>query len=156
MTTRSVALLIVPFLATLAGCNKKDETPAEAQAEERAEAEHPDSDDKIEKIAEEPATQYGQEVTLEGSIDEVLSDRAFRLEEHNALWGDKVLVLLKEAPTQPLKEDTDARITGKVSKLVVAEVEKEIGWDLDEKIEVEYEEKPVVIAESLAQISPGT
>ncbi len=44
------------------------------------------------------------------------------------------------------------RVTGKVGKMTIVEVERELGWDLDRELEVEVEgAKAILIATSVAR-----
>ena len=48
-------------------------------------------------------------------------------------------------------------VTGIVRMMVAAEIERELGWNLDPQIEAELERKPVLVAQSLSfKLRPAT
>jgi uncharacterized protein YcfL len=108
----------------------------------------------LEEVAEEGNQLIGQTVTISGEVEEVLSPDSLVLEdEENLFFEDKVLVLSVNNLQNELvlQEGENAQITGEVAQLVVAEFEREydLTWDLElkQKLEVEYEGKPVVIGQ---------
>jgi hypothetical protein len=102
----------------------------------------------------------GKTVTVVAEVEEVLGPRAFTLDEDGPLDGgvdDDLLVLspksgsLGDIDNQWL--DNKVRVTGVVRRFVTVDVEREVGWDLDPRIEAEYEGKrPVLIATSVERL----
>ncbi|MEQ8382249.1 MAG: hypothetical protein RH949_07765 [Coleofasciculus sp. A1-SPW-01] len=95
----------------------------------------------------------GEMITVDGKVDEVIDSSTFKLEQEEPLLDKQVLVM-NANPDTPIIEDNWVRVTGKVSKFVSKEeLEKDydLTWDLDveQSIEVEYENKPVILAESV-------
>lgn len=122
----------------LAACNRQ-ETPPEATT-------------TVEQVEEEPFRFYGQEVTLYGEVDEVHSERAFELKGMDVWWDDKILVLTRSPVVmgvETLTDDAEVLVTGTVRRMVAAEVERELGWDLEQEIEAEFVDQPVLIASSV-------
>lgn len=104
-------------------------------------------------VTDEPARYYGKEVTLSGHVQRVQSDRSFVLES-KGFWDNEILVLTK-TPIRgtgaiALDQGDEVRVTGTVQKLTVAEVERDLGWDLDTTLEVEYKDKAVLVARSIS------
>ena len=59
------------------------------------------------------------------------------------------------APLDDAWLNDEVRVIGTVGKMTVSEIEREVGWDLDPKIEVEVEKQgPVLIAKRVERINP--
>lgn len=111
----------------------------------------------VENVSEHPDRFLGKTVVLSGEIDNVYGDRAFQLEdEDDVIFEDKVLVLTKSpvrlAGLAP-RDDDEVVVTGKVRRLQVAELERDLGWDLTPDIEKDFGSKPVVVADSIDRIA---
>ena len=107
---------------------------------------------EIEEVSESPDVYYGREIALEGEIGEIKNDYAFMLKEDQLIGGDDLLII--NATGEPLPEaDEFVTVTGTVRPFVKAEFEKDydLTWDLDvqEQIEAEYTEKPVLVVDSI-------
>lgn len=107
----------------------------------------------VEKIKDQPAKYYGQEVPLTGEVDKVFGPRAFELES-NDLIDDQILVLSRSdvrlGDGTTVRDDQRVKLTGTVRPMAVTEIERELGWDLDPQLELEFKIRPVLIARSLA------
>ena len=115
---------------------------------------------KVEDLVKNADRYMGQEVTVVGEVDEVLSPQAFALDEDSLLEGgidnDLLVFYPKSAELAPLDDawlNDGVRVTGTVGRMTVTEIEREIGWDLDPKIEIEVEKKgPVLIAKRVERV----
>lgn len=108
-----------------------------------------------EEISEQPEQYYGQTIAVSGEVGDQLSTNTFQLEDEGWFEGDEILVI--GASTIPtLDEDEEVVVTGTLRPFVAAEFERDydLTWDLDlqEQIEAEYTEKPVLVAE---EVYPG-
>lgn len=69
---------------------------------------------------------------------------------------DNDLLVITRQPTTAAVNDTwlteRATVTGTVRNFVVAEIEREYGFDLQPEIETEFRNKPVLIADSVRKI----
>ena len=109
-------------------------------------AQETDSNATIEEIAEEEVP-VGEEVTVRGEIESVESGISFVIEEED--WFDEDEVLVINVSQQILPEDAEdfrLQVTGELGSLVLADVERDYGLDLDPELYVEYETKPVIFA----------
>ncbi len=107
---------------------------------------------EIEEVSENPDSYYGQEIALEGEIGEIRNDYAFTLKEDQFIGGDNLLII--NATGEPIPQpDETVVITGQVRPFVKAEFEQDydLTWDLDvqEEIEAEYTDKPVLVVDSI-------
>ncbi|MGB3693608.1 MAG: hypothetical protein WA999_12845 [Spirulinaceae cyanobacterium] len=104
-------------------------------------AEAPDTDE----LTDNPEEYYGEVVAVQGDVEEVLSDNTF-------VTDDGLLVVVLETEGV-LTEGEEVAMTGELKEFVVADIEKDydLTWDLDvkEKIEAEYETKPVLVAQKV-------
>ena len=102
----------------------------------------------------------GKTVTVVADVQEVLGPRAFTLDEDDVLAGgidNDMLVLSPQAGNlTPIENNwmkNKVRVTGTVRGLMVAEIEREVGWDLDQKIEAEFKDvKAVLVASSVERL----
>jgi hypothetical protein len=46
-------------------------------------------------------------------------------------------------------------VTGTVRRMTIIELEREVGWDLDPKLEAEFQDKPFLIARSVERVRGG-
>jgi hypothetical protein len=140
----------VAVLAMAYGCDTSRAT------DERA----ADGSVRVADIAGEPDRFMGQTVTVVADVEEVHSARAFSLDEDSPAAGgidNDLLVLSPQAGSLSDIDDTwlnnKVRVTGKVGKMAIVEVERELGWDLDPELEVEVEKaKAVLIATSVQRV----
>lgn len=106
----------------------------------------------IEDISERPDNFYSKEVALEGEIGEIKSDLAFTLSE-DELIGDNEMLMVNVTGEPIPSEEEKVVVTGMVRPYVTAEFERDydLTWDLDvqEEIEAEYSQKPVLVVDSI-------
>lgn len=103
----------------------------------------------------------GKTVTVVADVEEVWGPRAFSLDEDSMTTGgidNDIAVLSPKAGSLANIDDqwrnNKVKVTGVVHRFVVVEIEKELGWDLDPKIETEIEaRKPVIIATAVERVS---
>ena len=141
-------LACVAVLALSYGCDT-------SRAERTAEGET-----RVADIAGSPDRYLGQTVTVVADVEEVHSARAFSLDEDSPAAGgidNDLLVLSPQAGSLSDIDDTwlnnKVRVTGKVGKMAVLDVERELGWDLNPELEVEVERaKAVLIATSVQRV----
>lgn len=107
----------------------------------------------VENIAEAPNRFLGERHTLLGEVDEIYSDRAFMLEERGEIIDDDEVLVVTRQPIQltgtRLKDGMQVFVTGTVKELIVPELEKELGWDLESKLELTWKGRPIVVADSI-------
>ncbi|MBD1832436.1 hypothetical protein H6F61_06945 [Cyanobacteria bacterium FACHB-472] len=106
----------------------------------------------VETVVEDTRKLIGQTVTVTGEVEEIVGAKAFQMEDEKIFNNDKVLVINATPAAVPIAEGKDVRVTGVVREFVLAEFEKDydLTWDLDlkQKIEAEYKNKPVIVAQT--------
>lgn len=110
---------------------------------------------KVEQIEDDPDRFIGKEVTVTGEVDDVYSDRSFELEGNDWLFDREILILTRSPmnlTSGPFVADDEVIVTGTVRYFHTAEIEREVGWDLDAAIETEWSSKPVIVANSVRKV----
>ena len=121
---------------------------------QKLEAQETDSNTTIEELSEGEDVAVGEEVTVRGEATEVEPGISFVMQEEGFLEGDEVLVINVSDKTIPEGVDElPLQVTGEVGTLVLADVEREYGLDLDPELYVEYETQPVILADYMV-LSP--
>lgn len=104
------------------------------------------------QITENPQQYYGQTLAVTGEVEQIQGANSFTLDE-DQLFGTDDLLVLNRTPNSVVQEDEEVAVTGVLRPFVVAELEREYGitWDLDvqQRLETEYSNKPVLIAEQI-------
>lgn len=101
------------------------------------------------EIAEEPSLFIGKTVTVSSKVNEVISPNAFTLDDKELIGGKELLVVGAIPSASLIRKGDTVLVTGMVRKQITAEMEKDFNFDLQPELEVEYESRPVVIAQSI-------
>ena len=102
----------------------------------------------------------GKTVTVVADVQEVLGPRAFTLDEDDLLAGgidNDMLVLSPQAGKLRAIENSwtknKVRVTGTVRAIQVVELEREIGWNLNPRIQAELKDvKAVLVASAVERL----
>ncbi|NJN59604.1 MAG: hypothetical protein HC879_20030 [Leptolyngbyaceae cyanobacterium SL_5_9] len=139
-------------------------TQPEATTEEPTDVTTDVSPEEPAEIAEETNIQIGeltgnveeylgQTVSVRGEADDPIGEVAFVLQD-NQLFGGEEVVVFNASGTPfllPEGEITErVQVTGEVRQLVIADFERDYGLDLDPDLYVDYEDRPAIVAESIA------
>lgn len=97
----------------------------------------------------------GTTVTVREEIEEVVGDYAFFLDEDEFFGGEELLVInASGTPIEvPADDDVEVQVTGEVRELIIADINTEYGVDLDPELFADYEQQPVIVADS-ATLAP--
>ncbi|MBF2046874.1 MAG: hypothetical protein EDM05_56750 [Leptolyngbya sp. IPPAS B-1204] len=127
--------------ALLAGC----ETP------ERQAATPGQTNVTTEDVAENTNRYIGQIVTIRSEPIDKIGPSTFTLEDQQFFGSEPVLVVNASGRPFVLPEDgVDIQATGEVRNFVIADVNREYNLGLDANAYTEYENRPAIIAQSLA------
>ncbi|PZD70703.1 hypothetical protein C1752_10218 [Acaryochloris thomasi RCC1774] len=103
------------------------------------------------EITQNPEKFYDLAIAVEGEVEDVLDPTSFTLDEEQ-LFGATDLLVINTPITEALDGET-VTVTGQLRKFVLADFERDydLTWDLDvkKKLEAEYSDKPVFVADSL-------
>lgn len=118
---------------------------------------------RVAEITAAPNAFIGKTVTVVAEVDDVYGPRAFTLnglDEDSSLAkgaGKALLTLVPKVGGFPSVDaqwkDDKARVTGVVQRMVVKDVEREIGWELPSGLEAKFKGKPVLIARSVERLN---
>lgn len=114
----------------------------------------------MKNINANPGQYIGKTVTLEGEVEELLSNRAFIL-DGDGIIGDEILVVSRKRLPMITRGGNRIRIgdrdnlivTGVVQRFVAAEIERDLGFELDQGLEMEFEGKNVLIVDRIESLS---
>lgn len=153
VATRVATKLWAPAaLALLAGC--ADERAAQQQAPEKTPAATPPATD-VDAIKEQPSRFFGKTVRVTGEIDQMHNERAFQLDGTGWAFDDNITVLTR-TPVRvgglALAPGDEVIVEGTVRPFVVADVEKDLGWDIGSDVEVRLSKRPVLVASSVRRV----
>lgn len=164
----SIAGAIVLGFSSMA-CDTMDREPA-YEPEERVESAQTtptsgltNEKDIIGEIMQNPAKYNNKTVTVVSDVEEVYGNYGFKLDEESYMEGgidNDLLVLFDNTKgTNALGEiserivNDDVVVTGTVKTFVVGDVERELAIDFTPEFEAEWQNKPVLIANSIQRAS---
>lgn len=106
-------------------------------------------------LTREPQQYYGKPLAVTGEVEAIQGTNAFTLDEDQLFGAQDLLVLRvpKSANQVAVQNGEKVAVTGVLRPFVVAELERYYGfnWDtgIQQKLEAEYENKPVLVAENV-------
>ncbi len=107
---------------------------------------------QVNDIADNPSKYYNRRLALTGKIENIKNPKMFTLDEDNLL-GKQDLLVLNPTPAMAVNNGQTVAVTGIMRPFRVAELEKEykLTWDsgLKKELELNYKEKPVLIADTV-------
>lgn len=143
-------------LAASGACtSERERTPVQAERAPQTQQPGGAPPVDVDQVKEAPGQYYDKKVRVTGEVDELYSDRAFKLEGTGWAFNDDITVLLKEpvpANLGRLSRDDELIVTGTVRRFVVADIERDVGWDLSPEIEVKLKERPVLVADMVRRV----
>jgi hypothetical protein len=117
---------------------------------------------RVADITGTPNAFIGKTVTVVAEVDNIHTPRAFTLdggEDDSALGkgaGEDLLTLVPKVGGFPSVDaqwkDDKARVTGVVQRMMVKDVEREIGWELPANLKSGFKGRPVLIARSIERL----
>lgn len=138
--TNGAAIALALFATFLSACT----------ADPNAGGPTAESNVETEEVAEETNELIGQTVTVRSEVGRKVGVHSFTITDDELFGNDQILVINASGASTVLPDDTELQVTGKVQKLVVADIEREFNLDLEPELEVEYKDKPVIVAQSIA------
>lgn len=116
------------------------------------------SEELVSDILENPAVYVGQTVTVVGDAEELIGDQAFVLDTFG-VTDDKILVIGRTPLVEMvvnedderigIEEGDDVTIGGTIRVFSVADIETEIGMNLEENLFVQFENLPAIVADTV-------
>lgn len=160
----AIALILLGSTAALAACGNNEPIAEEPLADPNVAVEEPTVEEPAEvaeaynvalgELTGNVEDYLGQSVSVRGEAETALGETAFLLQDDQLFGGQEVVVInatgtpfLLPTADEPTE---DIQVTGEVQQLVIADLEREYGLDLDPELYAEYEDRPAIIAESIA------
>ena len=105
-----------------------------------------------EELVDDTASYVGEEVSIRGEVEETVDETAFLMADDDYFDGEGILVInaSSEPFVVPDVGETEVQVTGQVETFAMTAVSTEYGLTLDADLYSEYEDQPVIIAESIA------
>jgi hypothetical protein len=111
----------------------------------------------VDQVTDDPSAYYGKTATVVGEIEDILGSRSFTIDGGDLLADEEILVVsalpIPAADDRPangrLVEDADVRVTGLIRRFDSAELEGELGVDLDDSLHASWAGRPVIVARSI-------
>lgn len=110
----------------------------------------------VERIADSPAEWYGKKVTVRAKVGDVFSRKVFNVEEEGVIDVDDEVLIVNPKGNTYLKADEMVTVTGTVRQFVRGDIERTydgLDWDLAPDLLLQFERRPVIIADSVAPAS---
>jgi hypothetical protein len=141
--------------------NPREELQRREQREQQA-VQQPNPQTNVRTVADITgnAGQFlGEKVVLQGDVEEVYKGRGFRLDDESPLRGgiDDDLVVLGAKDASWKVDDgwgsTEVRVEGTIRRAKDADLEKELGWNLDSDVREAVDgEELVLVADNVQRI----
>lgn len=106
---------------------------------------------QTEEVAKNTEGYIGQIVTIRSAPVEKVGDNSFTVNDEQFFGSEPILVI--NASGEPLllpEDDVEVQVTGEVRNFLISEVDQEFDLTLDPDLYEEYEDQPVIIAQSIA------
>lgn len=143
-----LAAMLAGFVAAAAA----QEKPQEHQQQPQQQATKVNLDD----LEKHPEQYLGKTVMVEGKVAKILGPHLFTVDQPKWIdLGREMPVVVPDPFAAIVQKDARVMVTGKVEKVPLARVEQEPGLRDEEKLRVEIETKPVLVANELTAIQSG-
>ena len=104
-----------------------------------------------EEVADNTEELIGQTVTIRSDALEVVEPFTFTVADNQFFNGEDILVVNASGEVFELpQDDAEVQVTGEVAQFVIADLESTYDFDFDPDLYTDYEDRPAIIAESLA------
>ena len=148
--SRSIFLLLITIL--LVSCDRDSNNTSEVEnpvVEEQNARQAENETTKL--VAQKTDALLGQTVTIRSDALEVVEPFTFTLSDKEYFGGEDIIVVNASGEVFVLPEgDTEVQVTGEVAKFIIADLEADYGLDFDPVFYTEYNDRPAIIAKSLA------
>lgn len=135
-------ILLAASVALLPACSTADNTLTASE----------ESNVTSEELADATGYYVGETVTIRDVVETKIDESSFLMGDDSYFEGEGVLIVnaSSEPFVVPDVGETTVQVTGEVSTFVVETLNGEYGLTLESAMYEEYEDKPVIIAQSIA------
>ncbi|MCA1993242.1 MAG: hypothetical protein LDL41_14570 [Coleofasciculus sp. S288] len=150
LSTGAVGLALMAMF--LPACGDEEPTARLTVREPEPDVQLVEDNVTAEEVAEETAELIGQSVTVRSEVLRLMDPYSFTISSEQFFGGEPILVInASGSPFVVPTGDTEVQVTGEVRRFVFADIEREFGLELgDPNLYIDYESKPVIIAQSSA------
>lgn len=127
--------------------------PACANEQERATVPSAPGNVTTEQVSDNTNQLIGKTVTVRSEPVQKVGPASFTVSDQQFFGNEPILVVNASGKPFLFPDDTKVQVTGTVRNLVVSEIEREYNLTLEPNLYREYENKPAIIAQSIA-LSP--
>jgi hypothetical protein len=121
-----------------------------AQSTPQAQTPNGSTEVQPEKVANKTEDYIGQVVTVRSKPVEKVGDASFTISDEQLFGNNPILVINASGNTATLLEDdAEVQVTGEVRNLLVSDVNREFNLTLNSDDYQDYENQPVIIAQSI-------
>ncbi len=106
-------------------------------------------------VDDNPEAYIGNRVSVYGEVSETIGATGFRLQDPMFLAGDDVLVLTRDQNMQ-VNEDAELIVTGTVQRFNITDAEAGLGYDLDDELFTDWNERIVILADNVQMREAAT
>lgn len=125
-----------------------------ACAENTPQAQTPDSSTPVqpEDVASDTEDYIGQVVTIRSEPIEKVGDASFTVSDEQLFGNEPILVINASGDSTTLLDEdgVEVQVTGEVRNFVISDIDREFNLTLDPVAYQDYENQPVIIAQSIA------
>jgi hypothetical protein len=118
----------------------------------------PESQVLISDITTNTEGYIGQQVTVSGAVNEMIGTQGFAVSEEGVLTEVNPLLVVparEDLVGQGFEIDQVVRVTGVVRMFDMGEVEREVGFGLNDEFR-QFEGQPAIVAQEVTPVSPGS
>ena len=142
-------VIIAAFALGLFACKQSESTEPPRDEGVTAGQDAEDQGQPPKEVVKDP--DYGEHITVEGKVDTVYNDQAFTMKA--GIFHDNLLVVApKDIIAEALAAPAKVRVTGTVKEMIISEAERDYAIDFDNAVEVKWERKPYLAADSLEKL----
>ncbi|WP_373528705.1 hypothetical protein [Nostoc sp.] len=102
------------------------------------------------EITTNPQLYYGKNLAVTGEVENIRNTSSFTLDEDKLFGGQDLLVIRAGTPKGIVNKGEKVAVTGVLRPFVIADLKRDydLKWDLtlEKQLEVEYKNKPVLVA----------
>ncbi|MBD2515912.1 hypothetical protein H6G93_12965 [Nostoc sp. FACHB-973] len=102
------------------------------------------------ELTTNPQLYYGKNLAVTGEVENIRNASSFTLDEDKLFGGQDLLVIRAGTPKATVNKGEKVAVTGVLRPFVIADLKRDydLKWDLtlEKQLEVEYKNKPVLVA----------
>jgi hypothetical protein len=148
LKTKGAIAIFALMAIALPACTTEQANRPVAQEPAAQEQENVTTED----VSENTEALIGKTVTIRSEPLKKVDPNTFTVNDEQFFGSEPILVVNAsgEPFTFPEDDDTEVQVTGEVRNLIVADLNREYDLDLEPDLYVDYENRPAIIAQSLA------